>query len=147
MEINNNIPTGQTNTSTSTSTTKQKSNLSIDDFLQIMAAEIKNQNPMGSEGGGGSGSKTDYISQLSQFTSLEQMSDISESLNLMTLMSQQQYSFGLMGKEVTLSEGEGTVKGIVEKVKFQDGYAVLQVNNKDYFLGSVVEVANSEVDK
>lgn len=142
MEINNNIATGQINTTT----TKQKSSLSIDDFLQIMAAEIKNQNPMGSDSGSG-GSKTDYISQLSQFTSLEQMSDISESLNLMTLMSQQQYSFSLMGKEVTLSEGEGTVTGIVEKVKFQDGYAVLQVNNKDYYLGSVIEVANSEVNK
>lgn len=141
MEINNNIATGQ-NTA---STTKQKSSLSIDDFLQIMAAEIKNQNPLGSEGG--SSSKTDYITQLAQFTSLEQMSSISNSLDLITLMSQQQYSFSLMGKEVTLSEGEGTITGIVEKVKFQNGYAVLQVNDKEYYLGSVVEVSNSEVNK
>lgn len=141
MEITNNIATGQ-----STTTTTKKSSLSMDDFLQIMAAEMKNQNPMGSEGGG-SGSNTDYISQLAQFTSLEQMKSISDNLSLLTLMGQQQYSFSLIGKEVTVSDGEGTVTGIVEKVKFDSGFAVLKVNDKEYNLGSVIEVANQEVEK
>lgn len=119
--------------------TNKRGSLSMEDFLQIMAAEIKNQSPMGSEGGGGS--KTDYISQLAQFTTLEQMSSISESLDLLTFMSQQQYSFSLIGKEVTiLDEGEKKT-GTVDSVKFDNGFALIKVNSQYYYLGSIIEVS------
>lgn len=118
--------------------TNKKGSLSMEDFLQIMAAEIKNQSPMGSEGGGGS--KTDYISQLAQFTTLEQMSSISESLDLLTFMSQQQYSFSLIGKEVTLLDEGQKMTGTVDSVKFDNGFALIQVNKEYYYLGSIVEV-------
>ena len=115
----------------------QKKSLDIDDFLKIMAAEISNQNPMGGESGG---SNTDYISQLAQFTTLEQMAEITEGINMLTLMNQQQHSFNLIGKEVTLSvEGEKVI-GVVDKVRFDKGYAMLVVNNKEYPLGAVLEV-------
>ena len=140
MKINNNPTIGQGNTYTT-----GKNSLSIDDFLNIMAAEIKNQSPMGS--GEGSGSKADYISQLAQFTGLEQMANISDSISLLSIMIQQQYSFSLIGKQVTVSDGNAAVSGIVDKVKLSNGYVMLQVNDKDYFLGSVMEVANNEVTR
>lgn len=135
MEISKSAAIG---TRSSTKETNKRGSLSMDDFLQIMAAEIKNQSPMGGDGGG---SKTDYISQLAQFTTLEQMSSISESLDLLTFMSQQQYSFSLVGKEVTVLDAEGNVTGTVDSVKFDNGYALLQVNNKYYYLGSIIEVS------
>ena len=138
MEINKSSTIGINQSNTDTT---KKSSLSVEDFLQIMAAEIKNQSPMGSEGGGG-GSKTDYISQLAQFTTLEQITSISESMSLLTLMNQQQYSFSLIGKEVTLASEEGNITGIVDRVKFENGFAMIQVNDKNYSLGSVLEVAN-----
>jgi len=145
MEINNNIATGQ-NITTKTSQEIDRSSLSMDDFLKIMAAEISNQNPMSSDGG--SGGSADYLSQMSQFALLDEMTKISESINVLTLMGQQQYTFSLIGKEVTLSNGEGeNVKGLVEKVRFEEGYGVIQVNGKDYYLGSIIEVANTEVGK
>ena len=114
-----------------------KKSLNVDDFLKIMAAEISNQNPMGGESGG---SNTDYISQLAQFTTLEQMGEITEGINMLTLMNQQQHSFNLIGKEVTLTVGEEKITGVVEKVKFDKGYAMLVVNNEEYPLGAVLEV-------
>mgnify|MGYP004706546633 CR=1 FL=1 len=142
MEISrsNSLYMNQSNTDTT-----KKSSLSVEDFLQIMAAEIKNQSPMGSEGGGGGGSKTDYISQLAQFTTLEQITSITESMSLLTMMNQQQYSFSLIGKEVTIASEDGNISGIVDRVKFENGFALIQVNNKNYNLGSVLEVANYEV--
>ena len=134
MEINKNSTV--MNQGSTTPTTKKS--LSIDDFLQIMAAEIKNQSPMGSEGG--SGSNTDYISQLAQFTTLEQMSSMAESLSLLTFMGQQQQSFSMIGKEVKLLDGDKAVTGIVDKVRFLNGYTMLEVNGKDYNLGAVLEV-------
>ncbi|NLN14078.1 MAG: flagellar basal body rod modification protein [Tissierellia bacterium] len=126
-----------TTNSASNAAEEARSKLSIDDYLQIMAAELKNQNPFSS-----GGSNADYLAQMVQFTTLEQLSQISDRLNILTLMNQQQYTFSLIGKEVTVMDGEEEITGIVEKVKFQNGYAVIQVNNKDYNLGSLVEVAN-----
>lgn len=143
MKIPNGINIGQT-AAQEGKKSNNRGSLSTEDFLQIMAAEISNQNPMGSSGG--SGSNTDYISQMAQFSVLDEMSKISESLNILTLMGQQQYAFSLMGKEVTLSDGEGnTTSGKVEKVKFEGAYGVIQVGGKDYYLGSIIEVSNPEV--
>ena len=142
MEINNNIASiGQ---ATVDGKNKSSSQLSVDDFLRIMAAEIQNQSPMSDEGGGGS--KTDYITQLAQFTTLEELSSISESIGALTIMNQQQYAFSLIGKEVTLL-GENLVNGTIDKVKFQDGFAIVEVEGVDYNLSQISEVRNSEVKK
>lgn len=131
------------NTTGTNSNSESQSKVSMDDFLKIMAAEIKNQSPLGGEGS--SGSNTDYISQLAQFTTLDQLSSITENLSLLTLMSQQQYSFSLIGKEVTVSDEDGTqVTGIVDSIQFEKGYAVLKVNDKNYYLGAIVSVSNPE---
>lgn len=132
MEVSNNLAIGQS----STNTTKSKSSLSIDDFLQIMAAEISNQNPMGGESGGGS--KTDYLSQMAQFTMLEQMNTMTDGINQLNMLNQ----VSLIGKEVTIYDGGENIKGIVEKVKFQNSTVILQVNNKDYPIGLLMDVSN-----
>ena len=117
---------------------EERSGLSVDDFLKIMAAEMQNQSPMGDDGGGGS--KTDYISQLAQFTSLELMTDVVENLNYVNIMSQQQYAFTLIGKDVSLRVDGQDIVGSVEKVKFKDGFPTITVGGKDYELGNVMEV-------
>ena len=132
MEINNNITVGQS----STNTTTQKSSLSINDFLKIMAAEIQNQNPMGGDSGGGS--KTDYLSQLAQFTMLEQMNTITDGINQINMLNQ----VSLIGKEVTIFNGGDNVKGVVEKVKFANSSVILQVNGKDYPIGLMMDVSD-----
>ena len=123
---------------TSNTINKAKSNLSIDDFLQIMAAEIKNQNPMGGESGGG-GSKTDYLSQLAQFTMLEQMNTITDGINQVNMLNQ----VSLIGKEVSIYDEKGTVTGTVDKVKFFNSTVILQVNGKNYPIDLLMEVGNS----
>lgn len=142
MEIRNYIANGVRPNDTNNKKSSN-SDLTVNDFLQIMAAEIKNQTPLDS-GGGGASSNSSYMTQMAQFTSLEQMGAITESLNVLTLMSQQQYAFSLIGKEVTVMDEEGVVTGLVDKVKFENGYAVFQVNDKTYNLGSVIEVTNAK---
>lgn len=121
---------------------EERSGLSVDDFLKIMAAEMQNQSPMGDSGGGG-GSKTDYVSQLAQFTSLELMTDVVENLNYVNSMSQQQYAFSLIGKEVSLKVGEANISGLVEKIKFKEGLPMITVGGEDYQLGNIMEVGEA----
>jgi flagellar basal-body rod modification protein FlgD len=132
MEVYN---TANVNQQYSTSNTSG-SNLAVEDFLQIMAAEIKNQSPMGGESG--SGSKTDYLSQLAQFTMLEQMNTISDGINQLSMLNQ----VSLIGKEVTIYNGEENIKGVVEKVKFYNSTVILQVDNEDYPIGLLMEVSD-----
>lgn len=136
MEINNNIAVNQ-----SADTKKSKSGLSVDDFLKIMASEIKNQSPMGSESGGGS--KTDYLSQMAQFTMLEQLNTMSDGINQMNMLNQ----VGLIGKEVTIYNGEEGVKGVVERVKFYNNSVIIQVDNKDYPIELLMDVSNRQSEE
>lgn len=139
---------------------EERSGLSVDDFLKIMAAEMQNQSPMGDSGGGGS--KTDYVSQLAQFTSLELMSEVVDSLDYVNLMSQQQHAFSLIGKEVSIKVPEidedgkfktdkdgkiimKTIEGTVEKIKFKNGIPLASVRDadgklEDYDLGYIMQV-------
>ena len=133
MEISNNMAVNQDN-----KTNKPKSGLSVDDFLKIMAAEIKNQSPMGGESGGGS--KTDYLSQLAQFTMLEQLNTMSEGINQINMLNQ----VALIGKEVNIYDGEENIKGVVEKVKFYNNSVIIQVNSKDYPIELLMDVSNRE---
>ncbi|MFZ7120935.1 MAG: flagellar hook assembly protein FlgD [Eubacteriaceae bacterium] len=137
MEVSNT----QSYYSTANNNSDSTSSLSVQDFLKIMSAELQNQDPMSASGGG---SNTDYISQLAQFSMLEEMEAISEGLDVINYMSQQQYSFSLIGKEVTLQNEEEIVTGEVEKVRFDNGYAVLVVNDKEYDMSMLIEVGKND---
>ncbi|SEK21956.1 flagellar basal-body rod modification protein FlgD [Carnobacterium iners] len=116
--------------------------ISTDDFLQIMAATMKMPPmPGGSEGGGGGG-ETDQLTQLATFNMLDQLTKISEKMNSGLLINQQQQAFNLMGKEVKVLDGEGFATGIVEKVRFDKGYATIQVNGKNFYLNDIIEASN-----
>ena len=134
MEING--YSGLQNTDT---TKKDNAKLSVQDFLKIMAAEISNQNPMGGESGGG-GSKTDYLTQLAQFTTLDQMTSMAEGINQLKMLNQ----VTLIGKQVTVYNPEKNVEGVIEKVKFYNAEVFIQIDGKDYPIGLLMEVANKE---
>lgn len=125
---------GIDNTTTNTTDINKKS-LSIDDFLKIMAAEIKNQNASGGDSEGGS--KTDYLTQMAQFTMLEQLTQIYESINQVNMLNQAR----LVGKEVKIYSEEGDIVGVVNKVKFANNNVYLQINDKDYPIGLLIEVS------
>lgn len=121
--------------------TKQKSNseLSSEDFLKIMAASISNPPLSGGESGGSDGGSSDYISQIVQFNMVDQLTALTETTTNNMLMMQQQQGLDLLGKEVKVLDETTFVTGTVEKVKFTQGYATLQINGTEYDLNDVVE--------
>ncbi|WP_373792219.1 hypothetical protein, partial [Jeotgalibaca porci] len=95
------------------------------------------------ESGGGGNAGTDYIGQFIQFTSLQQMKEIGEGMSTMVQMNQQQQAFEMIGRNVKIIDGEQTLTGKVEKVKFVDGYATVVVNGTEYYLSAVQEVGDT----
>lgn len=119
------------------------SDISMDDFLKILAASMSNPTVMGGESGGGGNAGTDYIGQFIQFTSLQQMKEIGEGISTIVQMNQQQQAFEMIGRNVKIIDGEQTLTGKVEKVKFVDGYATVVVNGTEYYLSAVQEVGDT----
>lgn len=124
-------------------TAQQENNtmLDQDDFLKIIAAEISNPS---FDGEGGSGSQTDFMGSLIQLNMLDQMTELTSSIQSTMMMTQQQQALSLVGKKVTVAGlEEGVVTGVVDKVRFSDGFATIQINGTSYNLSNVIEVGDA----
>jgi len=117
--------------------------LGKDAFMQLLVSQLQNQDPINPQ------SNEDFIAQLAQFSSLEQMEQLNDSfLGLAVLqqsnalMSQLTEGSALIGQSVTYADpvsGELT-SGEVTSVRIEDGIAVLNVEGRDVPLMSVVEI-------
>lgn len=138
MNIPSNMMIGSLNAIQPEEQTRQNSDLDMEQFLQIISSAMSM--PSFDGGGGGGGSETDYIGQMVQFGMLNAMNDLNETMQTNLLMGQQQQALSLVGKEVTItSEDDQLVMGPVEKVRFDNGYATLQVNGVTYDMNDVIE--------
>ncbi|MFQ3543328.1 flagellar hook assembly protein FlgD [Halobacillus rhizosphaerae] len=117
--------------------TASNGTLGKDDFLKILMAQLQNQNPLDPM------KDKEFVSQMTQFSSLEQMTNMSESFqNYMNSQNRTpvvQYS-SLIGKQVTYPvkdeetgmvdhQAEGTVKAVSQSngqtnLELEDGSSV-----------------------
>lgn len=112
----------------------QKKNESLDmqDFLNLLVAEMTNQdamNPM---------DNTEFISQMAQFSSLQAMTDLSK-------IAVQGQATSLIGKNVVVadynSKGELEVQeGLVQRVTIHSGETKLYVNDMEFDYSNVMEI-------
>lgn len=105
-----------------------------DDFLKLLITQLKNQDPLQPV------DNKDFIAQMTQFSSLEQMNNVSKSMDdLSTSMFNfaQQASLtqgaAMIGKWVGgINTDDGTpMEGIVEAVKWLDGEPMVQIRKPD----------------
>ena len=114
--------------STDSVSTNQQT-LNQKDFLQLLVAQLQNQDPMNPQ------SDTDMAAQMAQFTSLQQSSSMSASLAMMQADS-------LVGNTVMLQvDPQTTASGVVTGVIVQGGTPQIMVNGTNYDLSQVVAVA------
>ena len=99
------------NTAT-TSTTSGSSTMGKDDFLKLMIEELKNQDPMNPMDG------TQYASQLAQFSSLEQLTNLNDTMtasaatnSTLTQSINNMMVSNLIGKETKLSGSDIVLNG------------------------------------
>lgn len=106
-------------------------------FLKLLVTQLANQDPMNPM------EDRDFIAQLAQFSSLEQMQQMNtsfETLGTSTAMSQ---SFGLTGKWVEFrdpADASRILNGRVDSVSLVDNKSVLNIGSNRVPLGSVVSV-------
>jgi flagellar basal-body rod modification protein FlgD len=115
-------------------------------FLQLLVTQMQNQDPLSPA------DSTEYVSQLAQFSSLEQMQNLNDNLVGMAtlqqnnaLLSQLTSSSALIGKNVDWTDATSGAQnsGQVTAVKLQSGTAYLEINGQDVPLSSVTMVNGS----
>lgn len=121
--------------------------LGKDAFMQLLVSQLQNQDPINPQ------SNEDFIAQLAQFSSLEQMENLNDSFVGMAvlqqsnaLMSQLTEGSALIGQEVTYVDPttQEQVTGSVTSVRIEDGIAVLNVGGVDVPLMNVVEITGGD---
>jgi len=82
--------------------------LGKDDFLKILIAQLSNQDPTSPL------ENTEFIAQMAQFSSLEQMTNMSQSFEKMANFINSSEAQSMLGKTVELDLGDTSVTGQVE---------------------------------
>ena len=108
-----------------------------DDFLKILITQLSYQDPTAPM------EDKEFIAQMAQFSSLEQMTNMSNGFKELSGILGQSNALGLLGKWVEIVDGENVISGKVEEVSGRDFPQIL-VNGKYYDYTSVEKVSEQE---
>jgi len=107
--------------------------LGKDDFLKILITQLSYQDPTSPM------EDKEFIAQMAQFSTLEQMTSMSKDFARLTSMMSVSEASSALGKNVELVEGENIVQGTVKAVTRSEMPQVL-VNGVFYDWDQVVRV-------
>lgn len=108
--------------------------LGENDFLKLLVAQLKNQDPLNPM------KDTEFIAQLAQFSSLQQMTSLNGTLNSYVSQQNAMNAINMVGKQISTSDGKS---GIVTKVGFDNGNISIYVGDNKYAMSDITGVANA----
>jgi len=104
-------------------------------FLTLVVTELQNQNPLEPV------SNTDFLAQLAQFSTLEQMESLNANLASQAAFAQFGQAANLVGKEVAYLDPSGeTLRGRIDSVLIQGAQVFAEISGQAVPLGSIVQV-------
>lgn len=112
---------------------KSSNELGKDDFLKLLITQLSNQDPTNPM------EDTQFISQMAQFSSLEQMTNMSTAFSKMATLINSSEAASTLGKTVELNIGDTTTTGIVEGATRGDNPQIL-VNGMYYSMDKIAAI-------
>lgn len=107
--------------------------LGKDDFLKLLLTQLSNQDPTSPM------ENTEFIAQMAQFSSLEQMTNMSTEFAKLANMLNSNEAVSLLGKNVTISTGDTAINGVVAAVTRGEDPQV-EVNGMLYSMDQIKSV-------
>ncbi|GEO24813.1 hypothetical protein AAC03nite_05980 [Alicyclobacillus acidoterrestris] len=143
VQPTSNSVAGAAQTNAPGTTVNQDQPLGQDAFLQLLVTQLQNQDPLQPQ------DNTQMLSQLAQFSALEQMTNVAntetqvlsaiQSLQSVTSMA---FEHQLIGTNISVDDGNGnTVSGQVSAIKIEQGQPQVVVNGTAYPLSQVVQMS------
>jgi len=114
-----------------------KPTLDRDDFLKILMTQLQHQDPSQPL------DDKEFIAQMAQFSSLEQMTNMSQGFSKLNGLLASSEAAGFLGKSVEIQDGDQTVTGLVTEVVRGD-HPLVGVNGKYYDLDQVQKIVHQE---
>ena len=115
----------------STSSASSLSGISQSDFLQLLVAQMQNQDPMNPT------SPTDMMSELAQFSTVEGITQLNTSYAQQSLT---QIAL-LIGQTVQYTDANGNAaSGVVNAATLNNGQVALDINNTDVNLSQLTGI-------
>lgn len=109
--------------------------LSQDDFLQLLIVQLTSQDPLKPM------EDTEFMSQMAQFSTLEQSKTMSNDLAQLRSDQQLLQANALIGREVQVLDNTGSlVTGTVRGVELLSGTPQIVVNGQSFALGNLLSV-------
>ena len=109
---------------------KVSNQLGKDEFLKLLITQLQNQDPTEPM------ENTEFIAQMAQFSSLEQMTNMSSSFTKMANYITGSEAMATLGKKVDLNIGDANISGIVEGATRGDNPQIL-VNGMYYTMDKI----------
>ena len=124
---------GTAASSNNSSTTKTSQDLGKDDFLNLLVTQLKYQDPMSPM------EDKEFISQMAQFTSLEQMKNMNNAVQITQATS-------YIGKQVTWADSQGTEQtGIVTAIRIVNSEPKVMIGEESIELKKIMSVTDAPV--
>jgi flagellar basal-body rod modification protein FlgD len=87
-----------------------KTNLDRDDFLKLLITQLQHQDPTSPV------QDKEFIAQMAQFSSLEQMTNMSTGFQKLSGLLASSEASQVLGKTVEIRDGANLVRGVVDRV-------------------------------
>lgn len=110
---------------TSPSAATAAAQIGIQDFLKILVAQLGNQDPLKPM------DNQEFVTQLAQFTSLQQTQEMNDKLSSLITAQTTASSVGLLGKVITASTTNGTVSGTVSALSYTGQQPTFSIKTAD----------------
>ncbi len=110
--------------------------LGKDDFLKLLLTQLSHQDPTSPL------DNNQFIAQMAQFSSLEQITNMSSGFTKMASMLGSSEVSNVLGKTVEITDGENILTGTVEAAVRGENPTVL-VNNSYYTMDQISKIYNN----
>ena len=136
--VNTTTTTSTTGTGSTGASTPTNANASLgkDDFLKLLVAQLQHQDPMSPM------DDKDFMGQMAQFSSLEQITNLVTATETMGFSSQVTQSVSLIGHQVGFTREDGTTgSGTASSVAIEDCKILITVGSEQISPGTITSVS------
>jgi flagellar basal-body rod modification protein FlgD len=107
-----------------------------DEFLDLLVTQLKNQNPLEPM------DNKEFISQMAQFSSLEQMNNMNSGMNDFLKFQKISQAGSLVGKKVEILDSNTgqNITGMIEKANVTGETATVTVNGEQHSISNIQEI-------
>lgn len=112
-----------------------KKTLGQEDFLKLLSTQMANQDPMNPQ------QDTEFIAQMSSFSSSQQMSEMVTTLKAFIVTQDFASAQNMLGKYVTVTKDNVQTVGVVTSVGYDDdGVSMIKIGDRTFSPADVTEI-------